>query len=164
MNLIMDQSLSKKYVRYNLGTHLGSTTPRTVAAISPPSHVLCTAISNPHPGRTHQIRVHMAHLRHPLIGDPVYGARLQLPKNADDYVKEVMRGFKRQALHAKRLSFLHPESGKELNFEVPMPDDMAVLIEALRDHHFGDSEEMEFGDDFYQAFEVDGLEIWEEDD
>jgi len=115
-------------------------------------------------GRTHQIRVHMAHLRHPLIGDPVYGARLQLPKNADDYVKEVMRGFKRQALHAKRLSFQHPESGKELNFEVPMPDDMAVLIEALRDHHFGDGEEMEFGDDFYQAFEVDGLEIWEEDD
>ena len=115
-------------------------------------------------GRTHQIRVHMAHLRHPLVGDPVYGARLQLPKNADDYLKEVMRGFNRQALHAKRLSFLHPESGKELNFEVPMPDDMAVLIEALRDHHFGDVEEMEFGDDFYQAFEVDGLEIWEEDD
>ena len=59
-------------------------------------------------GRTHQIRVHMAHLRHPVFGDPVYGGRLQLPAGASETLREVLRGFKRQALHAKRLQLKHP--------------------------------------------------------
>ena len=63
-------------------------------------------------GRTHQIRVHFAHRRHSLVGDPVYGGRLALPKGAGDRVIQVLRSFKRQALHASRLEFVHPVSGE----------------------------------------------------
>lgn len=82
-------------------------------------------------GRTHQIRVHMAYLRYPLVGDPQYG-RLRLPPGASDELIEALRGFKRQALHAARLSLTHPETGEELSWESPLPEDFQNLLEALR--------------------------------
>mgnify|MGYP003451544803 CR=1 FL=1 len=84
-------------------------------------------------GRTHQIRVHMAHVKHPLIGDPLYGGAFKLPKAATEFLVETLRAFKRQALHAEKLSFIHPVSGEQLSFEAPMPEDMVVLIKALRE-------------------------------
>jgi len=82
-------------------------------------------------GRTHQIRVHMAHLRHPVFGDPVYGRRLQLPAGASDDLKAVLRGFKRQALHAKRLQLEHPIHARPMRFECAIPADMRAVIDAL---------------------------------
>jgi len=82
-------------------------------------------------GRTHQIRVHMAHIGHPLVGDPLYGGRLQLPKGATETVREALRGFRRQALHATRLALQHPASGEEMGWEAPPPDDMQVLLNTL---------------------------------
>jgi 23S rRNA pseudouridine1911/1915/1917 synthase len=84
-------------------------------------------------GRTHQIRVHMAHVKHPLVGDPLYGGAFKLPKAATDFLVATLRAFKRQALHAEKLSFIHPVSGEQLSFDAPMPEDMVVLIKALRD-------------------------------
>ena len=82
-------------------------------------------------GRTHQIRVHMAHLKHPLVGDPVYGGRLHLPKGASPALIQALQGFKRQALHAARLGLVHPVSGKNVAWEAPMPDDMRALLKVL---------------------------------
>jgi 23S rRNA pseudouridine1911/1915/1917 synthase len=82
-------------------------------------------------GRTHQIRVHMAHIQYPLVGDRVYGGRLSLPKGASPELIEVLRGFKRQALHAARLAFAHPKSGKLVECTSPLPADMQWLIDAL---------------------------------
>jgi 23S rRNA pseudouridine1911/1915/1917 synthase len=84
-------------------------------------------------GRTHQIRVHMAFIRHPVFGDPVYGGRLRLPPRAEPPLVEAMRGFRRQALHAYRLGFQHPVSGTEMRFEADMPDDMTELLALLRE-------------------------------
>ncbi|MEM9383656.1 MAG: 23S rRNA pseudouridine(1911/1915/1917) synthase RluD [Pseudomonadota bacterium] len=83
-------------------------------------------------GRTHQIRVHMAHLGYPLVGDPEYGGRLRLPPAARAATVDALRGFRRQALHAARLAFAHPTSGQPLSFESPVPADMSALLEALR--------------------------------
>jgi 23S rRNA pseudouridine1911/1915/1917 synthase len=82
-------------------------------------------------GRTHQIRVHMAYIGHPLVGDPVYGGRMMLPKGASDTVREALRGFRRQALHATRLALTHPASGEEMSWETPMPADMQALLATL---------------------------------
>jgi len=82
-------------------------------------------------GRTHQIRVHMAHLKHPLVGDPVYGGRLHLPKGASPALISALQGFKRQALHAARLGVVHPGSGKSVEWEAPIPDDMRALLKVL---------------------------------
>lgn len=87
-------------------------------------------------GRTHQIRVHMAHIKHPLIGDPLYGQRLSIPKGASDHLSEHLHNFKRQALHAARLSFTHPVSKKTLDFTAPLPEDFTQLLSAL-DQHYG---------------------------
>ena len=84
-------------------------------------------------GRTHQIRVHMAHVRHPLVGDPQYGGLLKLPKGASPELVTALRGFKRQALHAERLEFLHPKSGKTVAFDSPLPADMRGVIAQLRE-------------------------------
>jgi len=84
-------------------------------------------------GRTHQIRVHMAHVRTPVVGDPVYGGRLRLPKGAGEALKEALQNFRRQALHATQLALLHPESGEMTSWQAAVPEDMAQLIGALQD-------------------------------
>ena len=84
-------------------------------------------------GRTHQIRVHMAHLKYPIIGDPLYGGSLKLPKGASDELIAALRGFKRQALHAEVLEFQHPATGEPLRVAAPVPADMLGLLKALRD-------------------------------
>ena len=82
-------------------------------------------------GRTHQVRVHLAAAGHPLAGDRRYGARGVVPRNAPPAVVEVVRGFRRQALHAFRLGFAHPANGEPLAFESPQPKDFQQLVEAL---------------------------------
>ena len=84
-------------------------------------------------GRTHQIRVHMAHIKHPIIGDPLYGGPLKLPKGATTGLVESLRGFKRQALHAETLEFVHPLSGEPVRCSTPMPADMQALVATLRE-------------------------------
>ncbi|TAU85021.1 RluA family pseudouridine synthase [Rhizobium leguminosarum] len=84
-------------------------------------------------GRTHQIRVHMAHIGHPLLGDTVYGAGFKTKANLlPEEIRKVVNGFGRQALHAFMLQFEHPRTGEIMHFEVPLPDDMVELVEALR--------------------------------
>lgn len=82
-------------------------------------------------GRTHQIRVHMAHRHYPLIGDPLYGGRPRIPKGASDELIEALRNFPRQALHARALGFIHPETEEAVQFECPLPDDIQRLIAIL---------------------------------
>jgi 23S rRNA pseudouridine1911/1915/1917 synthase len=82
-------------------------------------------------GRTHQIRVHMAHRHYPLIGDPVYGGRPRIPRGASDVLIDALRGFRRQALHAQALGLLHPETGEQMQFECPLPEDILRLIAVL---------------------------------
>ncbi|MBT9098797.1 23S rRNA pseudouridine(1911/1915/1917) synthase RluD [Methylovulum psychrotolerans] len=85
-------------------------------------------------GRTHQIRVHMAHIRFPLIGDPVYGGRFQMPPDCNERLELALRGFKRQALHAAKLGLQHPVTDAYMEWAQPMPDDMTELVGALADN------------------------------
>lgn len=82
-------------------------------------------------GRTHQIRVHMSHIHYPLVGDPVYGGRFQMPADCNPALAEALRAFKRQALHAARLGLEHPETGEYCEWEQEMPEDMQNLIDLL---------------------------------
>jgi 23S rRNA pseudouridine1911/1915/1917 synthase len=83
-------------------------------------------------GRTHQIRVHLAHVGYPIVGDPVYAGRLRLPPGATPELVEALRAFRRQALHAHRLALAHPETGQWMEWESPVPHDMRALLDALR--------------------------------
>jgi len=83
-------------------------------------------------GRTHQIRLHLSHIKYPIVGDPKYGGRFGLPRGATQALIESLRGFKRQALHAATLGFDHPRSGKRLTLQSPVPPDFAQLLEVLR--------------------------------
>jgi 23S rRNA pseudouridine1911/1915/1917 synthase len=87
---------------------------------------------NLHTGRTHQIRVHMTHLQHPLVGDALYGGGLKLPRGATDALKAALSGFKRQALHAEQLAFIHPRTGESVDVKAERPADMQALLAALR--------------------------------
>jgi 23S rRNA pseudouridine1911/1915/1917 synthase len=82
-------------------------------------------------GRTHQIRVHMAHIRHALVGDPAYGGRLKIAAGTSSELENVLRDFHRQALHASRLSFTHPKSGETIECFAPLPAGMVGLLSAL---------------------------------
>lgn len=83
-------------------------------------------------GRTHQIRVHMAFIQYPLVGDPQYGGRLKMPKACSPELQEALRTFRRQALHAKRLELAHPTTGEWMEWEVDLPEDMTKLLAALK--------------------------------
>jgi 23S rRNA pseudouridine1911/1915/1917 synthase len=84
-------------------------------------------------GRTHQIRVHLAHIGHPLVGDPLYGGRRQLVSGCSAAQRAALQSFGRQALHAAKLSFAHPISGKQISVEAPLPKDFTALLDVLRD-------------------------------
>ena len=84
-------------------------------------------------GRTHQIRVHMASIHHPIIGDKIYGGALRLSKNMSADLIMLLRHFKRQALHAYALTFTHPITDKQCHFEIELPADMRELIHLLRE-------------------------------
>ena len=84
-------------------------------------------------GRTHQIRVHMCHIHHPIVGDATYGGRVHLAKNTTTELTQHLRNFKRQALHAFALGLTHPESQEFIRFEIELPDDIKQLIHALKD-------------------------------
>lgn len=84
-------------------------------------------------GRTHQIRVHMAYVNYPLLGDPTYGGRLRLPAGCSEALRTELQQFKRQALHAGVLGLIHPESDEEMQWQAPLPLDMQRLLEMLRD-------------------------------
>ena len=106
-------------------------------------------------GRTHQIRVHMRQAGHPLAGDPLYGN----PRFAcAAYVKEAILHLNRQALHAQQLSFRHPESGELIQFNSPLPDDMKMLLSALRDMPFPQDEDSNH-DDWEDDDDENGVEI-----
>ncbi|WP_110654112.1 23S rRNA pseudouridine(1911/1915/1917) synthase RluD [Salinicola halimionae] len=98
------------------------------------THVRCRLET----GRTHQIRVHLAHVRYPLIGDPVYGGRLKMPAGSSESLKTVLREFPRQALHAHKLRFQHPVSGAPVECKAPLPDDMFLLLDVLREDRESD--------------------------
>ena len=82
-------------------------------------------------GRTHQIRVHLSHIGYPLLGDPMYGGRVRFPKKASEILKESLLGFKRQALHSKKLTLNHPSTGELMSWKSPLPDDMLKLLNIL---------------------------------
>ncbi len=84
-------------------------------------------------GRTHQIRVHMAHIRHPVVGDPVYGGRQRIPAGCSEDLRLFLQGFGRQALHAARLGLVHPASGEYIEWSLNPPQDMQQLMEMLRE-------------------------------
>lgn len=83
-------------------------------------------------GRTHQIRVHMAHIHFPLVGDPVYGGRFRIPPAANPLLVESLRDYPRQALHARFLELEHPASGERMGWESELPDDFVELLNLLR--------------------------------
>jgi 23S rRNA pseudouridine1911/1915/1917 synthase len=84
-------------------------------------------------GRTHQIRLHLAHAGFPLVGDPVYGKRLVIPRGATQRLDSTLRAFRRQALHAAKLEFVHPVDGRRIGVEAPLPADFLELVAALRE-------------------------------
>ncbi|WP_411860507.1 23S rRNA pseudouridine(1911/1915/1917) synthase RluD [Halioxenophilus sp. WMMB6] len=91
-------------------------------------------------GRTHQIRVHMAHLRHPLVGDSTYAGRFKIPPAASEPLIAALKRFPRQALHATALGLIHPVSGEAISWQVPLPKDMADLLALLRVEEAGGGE------------------------
>ena len=89
-------------------------------------------------GRTHQIRVHLGHIGYPVVGDPVYGGRRRIPAGASPELVAALDGFERQALHAARLKLVHPTTGKEMEWEAPLPGDMKRLVKAMEADAKGD--------------------------
>ena len=91
------------------------------------THVKCILET----GRTHQIRVHMSYIDHPLIADSMYGGKIRFPKKADEKLKQALKGFNRQALHAKKLTLSHPITGEQMSWKAPLPQDMQDLLKVL---------------------------------
>lgn len=95
-----------------------------------PAHTLVQL--NLETGRTHQIRVHLAHINYPIVGDPVYGGRLKIPAHATPALQKALKNFKRQALHARKLGLKHPRTGKFMEWEAPLPGDIRNLLAELQ--------------------------------
>ena len=95
------------------------------------SGVTCLEVSL-ETGRTHQIRVHLTHIGHPLVGDPVYGRSTRRRRGMPDALHELLRSFPRQALHAARIELVHPGSGESVAFSAPLPPDLEGLLTELR--------------------------------
>lgn len=104
-------------------------------------------------GRTHQIRVHMAYVKYPLVGDQTYGGRLQIPAGTGDELRDLLRVFDRQALHARKLGLIHPGTGKEMQWKAPLPEDMKHLIAVLEADMDQGAEE--------DAYDMDGFDLSE---
>jgi 23S rRNA pseudouridine1911/1915/1917 synthase len=120
----------RQAVLFNGGRH-AVTRARTVARFGTPP-VLALMECWLETGRTHQIRVHMAHAGHGLVGDPTYGGKRKLARTAlAEPLAQAVKDFPRQALHAAVLGFEHPLSGEAIRFEAPLPDDMAALLALL---------------------------------
>lgn len=82
-------------------------------------------------GRTHQIRVHLSHIGYPLIGDLIYGGKLRFPKKASQDMKNVLKAFRRHALHSKKLTLIHPKTGNSMTWKIDLPEDMKNLLNVL---------------------------------
>ena len=95
-------------------------------------------------GRTHQIRVHMAHIAHPLLGDQTYAGRPRPPKNSSEAFMSVLRDFKRQALHAVMLRLAHPITGEMMEWYAPLPDDFVKLLNALKTDYLEHQNELDY--------------------
>ena len=117
----------KKMAVVDTGGKEAITHYRLVQRFKHHSHIKCFLET----GRTHQIRVHMAHIKHPLIGDQTYAGRPRLPKGASELLINALRGFGRQALHARRLSLVHPFTEEDISWEVPLVADMVDLLAIL---------------------------------
>lgn len=85
-------------------------------------------------GRTHQIRVHLSHLNHSIVGDPLYSIRNLKPRAMDESFSEIFDSFRRQALHAVSLGLIHPSSGEKMSWQAPLPDDFMQLLDAIKQH------------------------------
>ncbi|KTD82363.1 23S rRNA pseudouridine(1911/1915/1917) synthase RluD [Legionella waltersii] len=82
-------------------------------------------------GRTHQIRVHLNYIKHPVVGDPLYGGRVRFPAQASQMLIIALQQFKRQALHAAKIEFIHPANNKKLIFTAALPDDFSTLLKTM---------------------------------
>ena len=117
----------KKMAVLTLGGKEAITHYRLLKRFQHHTHIRCMLET----GRTHQIRVHMAHINHALLGDTLYAGRPRIPRGASEELINMLRGFGRQALHARRLSLQHPVSGETVGWEVPIPEDMQALLALL---------------------------------
>ncbi len=86
-------------------------------------------------GRTHQIRVHLAHISHPVVGDPLYNSKARIPARLSEDLKNCLHLFHRQALHAATLTLMHPQSKEQLTFHAPLPDDFSTLLTLLDEEY-----------------------------
>ncbi len=125
-----------------IGRHRTQRTKMTVTSVGKPAvtHIMTITPLNENyslldvqleTGRTHQIRVHLSHIGHPIIGDDVYGNRQQLRAGLTQEQRDAIQNFPRQALHAYQLGFIHPETGEDIEVTAPLPDDIVELAEIL---------------------------------
>lgn len=129
----VDEPIGRHHIERKRMTVTGTGKPaithyRVVHRFRAHTHIRCKLET----GRTHQIRVHMAHIRYPLLGDPAYGGRLRLPKGATDECQQALQSFKRQALHAGSLGFIHPKTEQAVSWQIEMPQDMLDILAVLK--------------------------------
>jgi len=153
---LADRTVSREYEAIAVGTMTGGGTVNAPIGRHPTQRKLMAVLSQggkravthyrvltrfPHhthirvkleTGRTHQIRVHMAHIQFPLVGDATYGKRFKIPKGASDELIETLKAFPRQALHAATLGLEHPGTGEYCEWSIPLPEDFQELLNTLK--------------------------------